>query len=108
MLTSIPYPAPGIWYNIYGISVMSTEQIIGIAAGVLTSTSMVPQLVKLVKEKKADGISPVMLIVLIAGLALWATYGIIKKDWPIIITNAFAFLLNLVLLILRQLYKNNK
>lgn len=84
---------------------MPTEQIIGIAAGVLTSTSMLPQLAKLIKEKKADAISPVMLIVLISGLTLWTFYGILKNDWPIIITNAFAWLVNGVLLILRQVYK---
>jgi len=87
---------------------MQTEQIIGIAAGVLTSTSMLPQLVKLVKERKADAISPVMLVVLIAGLTLWAVYGVLKTDWPIIITNAFAWLVNVVLLVLRQIYKKKQ
>src|SRR5687768_17257066 len=84
---------------------MQTEQIIGIAAGVLTSTSMIPQLVKLVKEKKADAISPVMLIVLISGLSMWTVYGVMKNDWPIILTNVFAWIVNVVLLILRQIYK---
>lgn len=84
---------------------MQTDQIIGISAGVLTSTSMLPQLLKLVKEKKADAISPVMLIILISGLTLWTVYGILRSDWPIIITNAFAWLVNAVLLIMRQIYK---
>ncbi len=84
---------------------MQTEQIIGIVAGTLTSTSMLPQLIKLVKEKNAEALSPVMLIVLISGLSLWAYYGILKTDWPIIITNVFALLLNVTLLILRQIYK---
>jgi len=85
---------------------MQTVQVIGIAAGVLTSTSMIPQLVRLVKEKKADAISPVMLIILISGLILWTWYGIERKDWPIIITNGFATLLNLVVLLLRQRYRH--
>ena len=85
---------------------MPIEQIIGIAAGVLTSTSMLPQLAKLVKEKKAEAISPVMLIVLISGLSLWTVYGFMKNDWPIIITNVFAWIVNVVLLVLRQVYKN--
>lgn len=73
---------------------MEMIQIIGIAAGILTATSLVPQLVKIVKEKKADDVSPMMLIILMAGLGLWTTYGILKEDWPIILTNAFSFLLN--------------
>ena len=87
---------------------MQIEQVVGIAAGVLTSTSMIPQLVKLVKEKKADAISPIMLIVLISGLSLWAYYGILREDWPIIITNVFALVINAALLILRQVYKKRQ
>ena len=87
---------------------MQIEQVVGIAAGVLTSTSMIPQLVKLIKEKKADAISPVMLIVLISGLSLWAYYGVLREDWPIIITNTFALIVNIVLLTLRQIYKRDQ
>ena len=84
---------------------MHLEQVIGIAAGVLTSTSMLPQLIKLVREKKAEAISPAMLIVLISGLSLWAYYGFLRNDLPIIITNIFAWLVNVTLLILRQIYR---
>jgi MtN3 and saliva related transmembrane protein len=87
---------------------MQIEQVVGIAAGVLTSISMLPQLIKLVKEKKADALSPVMLIVLISGLSLWAYYGILKEDWPIIITNSFSLMLNIILLTLRQIYKKRQ
>ena len=84
---------------------MQIEEIVGIAAGILTSTSMLPQLVKLIKEKKAEAISPVMLIVLIAGLSLWAYYGFLRNDLPIIVTNIFAWLVNVTLLVLRQVYR---
>ena len=83
---------------------MDVTQIIGIAAGILTATSLIPQLVKIIKEKKADDVSPMMLIILMVGLGLWATYGIMKEDWPIIITNSFSFLLNTVVLIFRYKY----
>lgn len=87
---------------------MSTTQWIGIAAGVLTSVSMLPQLIKMIKEKKAHDVSIVMLLVLIAGLAMWATYGFMREDWPIIITNCFSFLLNIVVLGLRIKYSGVK
>ena len=83
---------------------MNTTQWIGIAAGVLTSISMLPQLIKIIKEKKAGDVSVVMLLVLISGLALWATYGFLRDDWPIIITNLFSFLLNCVVLFFRVRY----
>lgn len=87
---------------------MDITQIIGIAAGILTATSLIPQLVKIIKEKKADDVSPMMLFILLAGLGLWATYGIMKTDWPIIITNSFSFLLNTVVLFFRYRYSRDK
>jgi MtN3 and saliva related transmembrane protein len=87
---------------------MNTTQWIGIAAGVLTSVSMLPQLIKIIKEKKAGDVSVVMLVVLISGLALWAIYGFMRKDWPIIITNLFSFLLNCVVLFFRIRYNGVK
>lgn len=67
---------------------------------------MLPQLIKLIKEKKADGISVIMLITLIAGLILWIVYGIKKEDWIIIISNGFSALINISVLILSLVYKN--
>jgi MtN3 and saliva related transmembrane protein len=80
---------------------------IGIGAGVLTAISMLPQLFKIIKEKKADDISFGMLIVLLAGIAGWIWYGIVKTDYPIIATNSFSFLVNSVVLGLSVRYKNS-
>lgn len=80
---------------------MNTTQWFGIAAGVMTAVSMLPQLIKIIKEKKADDVSVLMLMVLIIGLGLWVVYGFLREDWPLIVTNSFSFLLNLVVLTLR-------
>lgn len=80
--------------------------IIGIVAGVLTAASMLPQVFKTIKTKKAEHISPVMLIVLISGVALWVFYGIIKNDMPIILTNCFSVLVNVCMLFLRWKYSS--
>jgi len=74
--------------------------ILGIIAGFLTSISMIPQLIKVVKEKNVEDLSWVMILVLISGLSLWVWYGIIQKEWPIILSNAFAVLVNVTLLTL--------
>lgn len=84
---------------------MDTTQLIGIGAGILTSFSMLPQLIKIVREKKADEVSLLMILVLLAGLSLWTIYGIMKEDWPIIITNSFSVAVNILLLIFRTKYK---
>lgn len=80
---------------------------VGIGAGVLTASSMLPQVIKAFREKKATQVSVAMLLVLIAGIAMWIWYGFLKTDWPIMVTNSFSLLVNLIMLGLRYKYRNN-
>jgi MtN3 and saliva related transmembrane protein len=84
---------------------LSLTHIIGIAASVFTSSTLLPQLVKIVKEKNADGTSYGMLLVLFIGLSLWIWYGIKKDDLIIIIANAFSLLINLIVAVLTIMYR---
>lgn len=83
-------------------------QYIGIIAGVCTAISTLPQLVKIIKTKKADDLSWFYLVILAAGLASWVAYGIGKKDYPVIITNAFSFLVNAAIIICKGIFGGNK
>lgn len=80
------------------------ENLLGIIAGVLTSVSMIPQLVKVIREKNVEDISLLMLLVLISGLSLWVWYGFIKDELPIILSNSFAVLVNICLLVSYMIY----
>lgn len=80
--------------------------VVGIIAGVLTATSMLPQLIKTIKKKQSEEIAVGMLLVLDAGIALWIWYGILQHDYPIIITNAFSLLVNIFMLIAHFKYKD--
>ncbi len=84
---------------------MDTTQIIGIAAGICTATSLLPQVIKTFKEKKAEDVSLLMLLLLQAGLILWIIYGFKREDLPIIITNCFSLLVNITMVVLRIRYK---
>ena len=77
---------------------MDITTLIGIVAGVCTTIAVVPQIYKTWKTKKVMDVSIGMFIVLILGVALWTVYGVIKKDWPIIITNGISVVLNLWML----------
>ncbi|MES2775486.1 MAG: SemiSWEET transporter [Bacteroidota bacterium] len=80
--------------------------IIGILASICSAVSTIPQLVKIIKEKKAENISLLMMIVLLAGLSLWICYGIMKKDTIIIASNSFSVVINILLLVFSIYYKN--
>ncbi len=83
------------------------ENVLGIVAGILTSVSMIPQLIKVLKDKNVNDLSWVMLLVLITGVSLWVWYGIVKDEWPIILSNAFSVMVNISLLICYMLYKKS-
>ena len=87
---------------------MDNTQIIGIAAAVITGVSMIPQLAKIIKQKKAENVSMGMSVVLICGLALWLWYGIKKNDAPIIATNSFSIFTNILLIYFGIKYKHKK
>ena len=87
---------------------MNYEEIIGLIAGVFTSVSQLPQLIKTIKEKEAKNLSLGMMITLIAGVGLWIYYGFMKHDFPIIATNIFSVVVNLTLLIVSIKYKKKE
>lgn len=87
---------------------MDFNTVIGVIASVLTGSALVPQLIKLIKEKKPGDISFVMLIILFSGLAFWTYYGILKTDWIIIASNSFSLLVNACIVIMSYVYKKRQ
>lgn len=75
------------------------ENILGLVAGGITSVAMLPQLIKVLKEKDVEDLSVLMILALVLGLSLWVWYGFLKDELPIILSNAFAVLVNICLLI---------
>lgn len=80
-------------------------EVVGIMAGVCTAISLLPQIIKVVREKKTHDISLFYLIVLLCGLGLWTYYGFLKDDLPIIATNIFSMVLNITMITLGVRYK---
>ena len=82
--------------------------IIGIGASIGTDASLVPQLIKLIRDKKSEDISMGMLAMLFIGLILWIIYGVIKKDWVIIISNILSLIVNIAVSVLSLKYRSQK
>jgi MtN3 and saliva related transmembrane protein len=70
--------------------------ITGIAASTFTSLTLLPQLVKIIREHDGEGTSWLMLLVLFVGLALWIVYGMMKDDAIIIIANSASLFINIL------------
>lgn len=85
----------------------NSNEIIGLIAGIFTSSALVPQLVTTIKKKKAQDMSALLFLVMLTGNALWTYYGFTKSDFPIIATNIFSVTLNTIMLILKYKYRKN-
>ncbi len=88
--------------------IMQTVTIIGIIASTCTAVSLLPQLIKIIKEKQPSDISYWVLIILILGLICWVIYGVMAKDPIIIIANAVSLIINSTLATLNVLYKRKR
>ncbi|HEX8634266.1 MAG TPA: SemiSWEET transporter [Pyrinomonadaceae bacterium] len=78
---------------------------LGLLAGGLTTASFVPQVAKIWKTKSAEDVSLTMFVAFCLGVALWLAYGVIKKDWAILVTNGVTLLLGLAILVMKIKYR---
>ena len=79
--------------------------ILGIVAGILTTSGFVPQIIKTYKTKKVRDLSLLMFILLLTGLLLWLIYGIIEKNIPILFTNITAITYVVIILSMKIKYR---
>ncbi|MCB0709249.1 MAG: SemiSWEET transporter [Chitinophagaceae bacterium] len=84
---------------------MSAIQILGLAAGTITSITFLPQVIKIWKTKSSKDLSLSMLALLILGVSMWLLYGILVMDAAIIYTNSMVLTMSLVMLFFKIKYK---
>lgn len=83
-------------------------EIIGFIAAILTTSSFLPQLIKVWKTKSSKGVSTLMYFVMLSGVILWGVYGYLIGSKSVLIANIVAGLLQIVILILIFKNKNNE
>jgi MtN3 and saliva related transmembrane protein len=81
-------------------------KILGLIAGTITSITFLPQVIQIWKTKSAKDLSAPMLYLLVLGVSLWLTYGILIKDAPIIYTNSMVLGMSLIMLYFKYKFKN--
>jgi len=78
--------------------------ILGLLAGVLTTISFIPQVMKTWKFKETKDISLLMYIIFFTGILLWFSYGILIDNTPIIVANGVSLVLVFIVLSLKIRY----
>ncbi|MCA2811257.1 MAG: SemiSWEET transporter [Microcystis sp. M090S1] len=72
---------------------MNIIELIGIVAGILTTVSFLPQVMKTWRYRSAKDLSLTMFICFCLGVFLWLIYGIYVSSKPIIVANFVTFIL---------------
>jgi len=83
-------------------------KIIGIIAAICTTSGFIPQIIRGLRTKRLDDVSPVMCILLIFGLSMWLSYGIHIEDMIIIVANAFGVIFSMIIITLRFKYMRQR
>jgi MtN3 and saliva related transmembrane protein len=74
---------------------------VGTAAGLCSMASFVPQLIKIVRERDAEGVSLRTYMVTVTGFVLWTVYGVLLGSWPVAVSNAVSLILSGAILVLK-------
>ncbi|HKN19692.1 MAG TPA: SemiSWEET transporter [Dissulfurispiraceae bacterium] len=78
--------------------------LIGLVAAMLTTTSLVPQLIKSWRMKETRDISFLMFLIMGAGLFLWMVYGFLIHNMLIVAANSISFAFVLIILFFKVKY----
>ena len=71
---------------------------LGYVAAVFATGSFVPQVLKTWRTRSAGDLSFVMLSAHVVGMLLWLAYGVMLGSTPIVVANAVAVLLDVMLI----------
>ncbi|NMJ42303.1 SemiSWEET transporter [Roseomonas sp. JC162] len=77
---------------------MNPIEVLGLAAGALTTTAYLPQAVRTLRSGSARDLSLAMLLLLITGIVLWLAYGALAGLPAVVAANAATLLLTLPIL----------
>jgi MtN3 and saliva related transmembrane protein len=75
--------------------------LLGIVAGLCTTGSFVPQVVKTWREGETNAISTRMYVIISVAFVLWLGYGLAIGSWPMVVFNALNLALGGIILALK-------
>jgi MtN3 and saliva related transmembrane protein len=79
---------------------METE-LLGYAAGILTTFAFLPQAFRMIRTRQARDVSMTWAVSTTAGVFLWLCYGVAKQSLPMISANSLTLLLLFVILFVK-------
>jgi MtN3 and saliva related transmembrane protein len=87
---------------------MSTLTVLGIAAALCSTISFAPQAWKIIRTRETKDISTGMYLLTVAAFCLWASYGVVLRQWPLVASNGLCFLLSAFILTMKLLPRRDR
>ena len=80
------------------------NEYIGWFAAFFTTSSLLPQVIKVIRTKKVGDLSVFMYFTYIVGIFLWLLYGLFIQDYPVIFASVVSFVLSFIILVFKFRY----
>ena len=75
--------------------------IVGLLAGLCTTLSFIPQIVKIYRTGRTQDLSLSTYVLLVIGLYLWVVYGVVLDQIAIILPNMLVLAMALYIIVLK-------
>lgn len=75
-----------------------TTKVIGFLAGIGTTVSFFPQMIRVIRTRSVSDLSVYMFVIHSSGVTLWVYYGYMVGDMIIVLFNCITVVFNLVIL----------
>ena len=85
---------------------MNPVDILGYAAGAVTTLTFLPQVIKTWKEKSAKNVSLTLFIIAAVNEVMWIAWAALltPANWVVILTNAIILVMSLTMITLKLKY----
>ncbi|MGZ9020477.1 MAG: SemiSWEET family sugar transporter [Rhodoplanes sp.] len=79
----------------------SMAALVGTVAGICSTSSFIPQVIKVWREGDTEAISKKMYLVTVTAFSLWIIYGLMIGSMPIIVFNIASLALSATILVIK-------
>lgn len=87
---------------------MQLVTIIGTVAAICSTVSFAPQAWKVIRTRETKDISIGMYLFTVAAFAAWMAYGVMLRQWPLIVSNGLCLALSAFILLMTLLPQAKK
>jgi MtN3 and saliva related transmembrane protein len=83
-------------------------QVIGYIAALFSTLSFAPQAWKIIASRDTKSISTGMYVLTVAAFALWLAFGLLQRQWPLVLSNGICLILSSFILMMKLLPAREK